>query len=144
MKWTTEKPTQNGYYWLKWPDGDCKPVEINGCSVFTFGTDFEVMVGDLTPGVRWCGPIVAQSDDESASPVLTDRQLTALAEFIFHELGSPSDWCGFDFDGARRAIADVSADESVTLTSRQIDRILDIWERYPGLEFADQLRSLGA
>jgi Lar family restriction alleviation protein len=39
-----------------------------------------------------------------AGAELTDAQMEALSEFIFQDMGMPSDWTGFDFDGARRAI----------------------------------------
>jgi hypothetical protein len=42
--------------------------------------------------------------DTGKDAALTDEQLKALSEFIFHNMGSPSDWTGFDFNGARRAI----------------------------------------
>ncbi|MFD1558297.1 hypothetical protein ACFSHT_22150 [Paraburkholderia silviterrae] len=35
---------------------------------------------------------------------LTDEQMEALSDFIFRDMGSPSDWTGFDLDGARRAL----------------------------------------
>jgi len=35
---------------------------------------------------------------------LTDAQLDTLSNYIYAELGSPSDWCGFDYDGARACL----------------------------------------
>ncbi|KVD71799.1 hypothetical protein WI89_00835 [Burkholderia ubonensis] len=110
MKWTTELPTQPGTYWIHEPQYDEPEVVVvtdsaaRGLIVLTHGSEMDWPVSSYADA-RWYGPITPPSEDESASPALTDRQLNALAEFIFHELGSPSDWCGFDFDGARRAIA---------------------------------------
>ncbi|MFY3654227.1 hypothetical protein ACOTEO_29380 [Achromobacter xylosoxidans] len=42
----------------------------------------------------------------------TDAQMAALEQFVYEDMGSPSDWMGFDRDGARRALmgAPVAAD----------------------------------
>lgn len=46
----------------------------------------------------------------------TDAQMAALEQFIYEDMGSPSDWMGFDRDGARRALAGASiADERAAL-----------------------------
>ncbi|MFY3697325.1 hypothetical protein ACOTD6_06805 [Achromobacter xylosoxidans] len=45
-----------------------------------------------------------------------DAQMATLEQFIYEDMGSPSDWMGFDRDGARRALAGVSiADERAAL-----------------------------
>jgi hypothetical protein len=38
---------------------------------------------------------------------ISDAQLERLGQYVYEELGSPSDWCGFGHDGARKALGAV-------------------------------------
>jgi hypothetical protein len=38
---------------------------------------------------------------------ISDAQLERLGQYVYEELGSPSEWCGFDHDGARKALGAV-------------------------------------
>ncbi|WP_155623499.1 hypothetical protein [Burkholderia vietnamiensis] len=101
MKWTTERPTVEGLYWIEEAGRPPEPVEIArqpwGLCVQYIGDERSHELAEAwADSVRWYGPIVAPAND------------------------------------------------SAVLTGDQISRILDIWERYPGLEFVDQLRALGA
>lgn len=61
------------------------------------------------------GSVEAQQKQMTASgaPLWpTDAQMAALDQFIYEDMGSPSDWLGFDRDGARRAL--VGAADVVT------------------------------
>lgn len=46
----------------------------------------------------------ARPISQASTALLTDAQLDALGDYIYAELGSPSDWCGFDYAGARACI----------------------------------------
>jgi hypothetical protein len=67
-----------------------------------------VFFADVLEALSIVDEIAAGASQEHADAgkdaALTDEQLKALSEFIFRNMGSPSDWTGFDFNGARRAI----------------------------------------
>lgn len=69
LTWTKERPTKEGWYWLKWPGGGVEVVRLVGY----LGIDFTVFYTDaehtdrlsvLDKRTVWAGPIPQPQDAE--------------------------------------------------------------------------------
>lgn len=70
MRWTKEKPTQSGFYWVKWSDGErvrTDVVKISGHFMFWTGEGIERLHG--SDNLWWPVPIEAPlPNKESIGP----------------------------------------------------------------------------
>lgn len=72
MKWTTDRPTKPGYYWLNEWDCDPEPVQVSALAGGPTLYVLEIGVGRDIPrrldntefnnGARWYGPITPPTD----------------------------------------------------------------------------------
>lgn len=60
-----------------------------------------------------CNQVAAEANQEvgklRAMPVICEKKLEKLSQYIFEENGSPSNWLGFSFEGARKILVEDSA-----------------------------------
>lgn len=54
LNWTKERPTKEGWYWLKWPGGD---VEVVRLTVFYTDAEHTDRLSVLDNRTVWAGPI---------------------------------------------------------------------------------------
>lgn len=114
MKWTTEKPTEPGAYWIRDPvhDLDRYLVEVTvtaSGSLFVFGRAgppgviHRLMDNIENDDVEWCGPLVAQTEPE-ASPNADDVDAfaEAMKQWLRNNKHKHLNW---QDDGMQRALS---------------------------------------
>ena len=61
MKWTTEKPTEPGFYWYQYPSTEGMPPHKDICEVRQF--DINENTFQYGSATLWAGPIEEPEDD---------------------------------------------------------------------------------
>lgn len=85
--WTKEQPTEDGYYWLRWPESENQEacvVQLSSGLVHYCGCDESEEVGELWLGAEWQGPMKPTGPAEVSRPqnICDDAMLGAMPPHV--------------------------------------------------------------